>query len=52
MALQELLDTAVEQRTPTAFRAALDGLRDDGLPYDRLVVIANGIVEGREFPGF
>ncbi|MGW1327771.1 hypothetical protein ACWD64_35205 [Streptomyces antibioticus] len=49
---QELLDTAVEQRTPTAFRAALDGLRDDGFTYDRLVVIANGIVESREFPGF
>ncbi|NUV63438.1 hypothetical protein [Streptomyces sp. CAI-85] len=49
---QELLDTAVEQRTPTAFRAALDRFRDDGFTYDRLVVVANGIVESREFPGF
>ncbi|MFI5814968.1 hypothetical protein ACIA7S_28915 [Streptomyces sp. NPDC051643] len=49
---QELLDTAVEERTPSAFRAALNGLRDDGLSYDRLVVIANGIVGGKEVPGF
>ncbi|MCX5173571.1 hypothetical protein OG616_36850 [Streptomyces antibioticus] len=49
---QELLDTAVEQRTPTAFRAALDRFRDEGFTYDRLVVVANGIVESWEFPGF
>ncbi|MCB5168853.1 hypothetical protein LG634_29045 [Streptomyces bambusae] len=49
---QELLDAAAEERTPTAFRAALNGLRDDGISYDRLVSISNGIVGGETVPGF
>lgn len=49
---QELLNTAVAERTPRAFRAALNGLRADGLSYDHLVEIANGIVGEGNTPGF
>ncbi|GGW65523.1 hypothetical protein [Streptomyces xantholiticus] len=49
---QELLDTAVEERTPQAFRAALNELRADGLSYDKLVEIASDIVSEGNAPGF
>ncbi|WP_329416598.1 hypothetical protein OG802_33540 [Streptomyces sp. NBC_00704] len=49
---QELLDDAVQVGTASAFRAALNGLRGDGLSYDRLVITANGIVTREEVPGF
>ncbi|MGW6063182.1 hypothetical protein [Streptomyces sp. NPDC055189] len=49
---QELLGTVAEERTPSAFRAALNALRGDGPSYNRLVVIANEIVKSKNFPGF
>ncbi|MFF1725017.1 hypothetical protein [Streptomyces sviceus] len=49
---QELLDTAVEKKTPPAFRAALNGLRDDGLSYRQLEDIAKDIAYKGNAPGF
>ncbi|MFF7764155.1 hypothetical protein [Streptomyces griseorubiginosus] len=49
---QELLDAAMEKRTPPAFRAALSGFRDDGLTYKQLEDIAKDIAYEGNAPGF